>query len=245
MKKWLFILLAVCVLFIAGCAQNNTAASASASQKPGVSAVPPIEPTPTQTASASPAKTTSAATQSAKATPSTADIVQNPFFFAIGIEQAGYQGAFLFNDAAQVQATLHINKVTDLKNGVLYELKLDPIEGVPDDRLSLGYFYVQPDKIVKTAATEENLGILKSGKMPDGSSIVCQDKELKDALGKDAPGFHQYITVDGNQRVYHSYNNQTETGYYESYTWEKGRGLIAYRSGFGAEKDSMELQLNN
>ena len=136
--------------------------------------------------------------------------------------------------------------MASLKDGKLYELKLDFIEGVPIERLCLGYFYVQKDKIYKIELTEENLNKVKKGEgLPDSSVIVCQDKELKDTLSKDEPGFHHYLEVDGDKREYHSYNNQVSTGYYESYTWDKGKGLINYRSGYGAERDSIELQLKN
>jgi len=103
---------------------------------------------------------------------------------------------------------LQISEIANLKNGKLYELKLDSIEGVPTERLSLGYFYVQKDKIYKIEPTEENLNKLKtSEEVPNGSAIVCQDKELKDALSKDEAGWHHYIVVNGDKREYHSYNN--------------------------------------
>lgn len=49
------------------------------------------------------------------------------------------------------------------------------------------------------------------------------------------------LEVKGNERVYHSYNNQIETGFYESFIWEKNIGLISYESGYGAERDSIVL----
>jgi hypothetical protein len=125
-------------------------------------------------------------------------------------------------------------------------LRFDSIEGVPNERLSLGYFYVQKDKIYKIQPTNENLSKLKTNEeLQNDSVIVCQDKEIKDTLGKDEPGFHHYLEVNGDKREYHSYINQVSTGYYESFTWEKGKGLVNYRSGYGAEKDSIELQLIN
>ena len=41
--------------------------------------------------------------------------------------------------------------------------------------------------------------------------------------------------------TYRSYNDLTETGYYERFVWEKGKGLIEYKSGFGAERDRIYL----
>jgi aminopeptidase C len=45
------------------------------------------------------------------------------------------------------------------------------------------------------------------------------------------------------QREYHSYNNLTGTGFYEQFIWEDAKGLVTYKSGFGAEKNDIELQL--
>lgn len=73
-----------------------------------------------------------------------------------------------------------------------------------------------------------------------GIKLKCLKK-----LGEDESGFHSYLEVKGDKREYHSYNNQVSTGYYESFIWEKGKGLINYRSGYGAESNSIELQLIN
>jgi hypothetical protein len=131
-------------------------------------------------------------------------------------------------------------------------LKLDPIEDVNvpierfSERLNLGYFYVQKNRIYRIDPTEENLNRLKtSEELPNDSVIVCQDKDIKDTLSKDEQGWHQYLTVNGNKQEFHSYNDQVTTGYYESFIWEKNKGLINYRSGFGAERDGIELQLSN
>lgn len=157
-----------------------------------------------------------------------------------------YKGIFLFKKAIQKEVKLQISEMSNLNNGKLYELKLVSIEGVPNERLSLGYFYVQKDKIYKIEPTEENLNKLKtSEEVPNSSAIVCQDKELKDILNKDEAGWHYYIDVNGDKREYHSYNNKVSTGYYESFIWEKNKGLINCRSGYGAEKDSIELHLIN
>ncbi|MCY9592112.1 hypothetical protein [Paenibacillus chitinolyticus] len=157
-----------------------------------------------------------------------------------------YKGQFLFDDIVEKDVILKINVVDNLKYGKLYELKLDPIESVPNERLSLGYFYVQKDKIYKIEPTKDNLIKLKSSEeLPSGSVIVCQEQEIKDTLSKNEPGWHHYLEVNGDKREYHSFNNQVSTGYYESFIWESSKGLINYKSGYGAERDSMELQLDN
>ena len=172
----------------------------------------------------------------------TGNIESNPFFFVTTDSKPAYKGMFLFDDIAKKDVTLNINKIADLTHGKLYELKLEHIEGVPNERLSLGYFYVQQDKIYKIKPTEANLNMIKTSEiLPDGSIIVCQDTEIKDVLEKDEPGFHQYLDINGDRREFHSYNNQVSTGYYESFAWERDKGLINYQSGYGAGRDSIEL----
>lgn len=169
--------------------------------------------------------------------------VSNPFFFSNDISQVEYKGSFAFDDFIDQDVKLNITELTRLRNGMLYELKLDPVPGIPEDRLSLGYFYVQADKIYKIEPSEENISRLKtSEELPEGSVIVCQDEEIKDTLGEDEPGSHHWLEANGEKREYRSYNNQAASGYYESFTWEKGKGLAGYRSGFGAERDSIDLQ---
>lgn len=168
----------------------------------------------------------------------------NPYFFTNSISQVEYWGSFAFDDFVDQDVKLNIIELAGLGNGMLYELKLDPVPGVPEDRLSLGYFYVQADKIYKIEPSEENLNRLKTGgELPEGSVIVCQDEEIKDSLSGDEPGFHHWLEANGAKREYRSYNNLAASGYYESFIWEKGKGLTGYRSGFGAERGSIDLQL--
>jgi len=172
--------------------------------------------------------------------------VDNLFFFKHNVSQLNYKGKFLFDNIVEKDVKLIINEVANLKYGKLYELKINSIENVPYERLSLGYFHVKKDIIYKIEPTEENLNkLITSEELPNGRVIVCQGKEVKDTLGKDEPGWHHYIEVNGDKREYHSYNNQVSTGYYESFIWEKNQGLINYQSGYGAERDSIELQLSN
>ncbi|AEM74576.1 hypothetical protein [Caldicellulosiruptor acetigenus] len=171
---------------------------------------------------------------------------RNPFFFKESISKVEYKGKFLFDDLVEKNVKLNIIKKANLKYGELYELKLEPIEGIPDERLSLGYFYVQKDKIYKIDPTKENLSKLKTREeLPNDSVIVCQDKEIKDSLSENKRGWHRYLRVERDKREYHAYNNQVETGYYETFIWEKNKGLISYRSGYGAERDSIELQIKD
>lgn len=168
----------------------------------------------------------------------------NAFFFNDSISEAAYSATFAFGeDVQKLEVTLSVKKIAELKDGKVYQLMLEPVKGVDEERLNLGYFCVQKNTIYKFDATQENLDTLKSTEqLPEGSVIVCQDKAIKDELDEAESGFHHYIDVNGNKREYHSYNNETETGFFEAFTWEKNKGLVGYRSGFGAENDLIELE---
>lgn len=73
--------------------------------------------------------------------------------------------------------------------------------------------------------------------------MVCNEGGKEDPLGDDEKGWHEYIVVDGNRREYHAYSNLVETGYYECFVWEVGRGLVRYWSGYGARSNDIELYL--
>ncbi len=168
--------------------------------------------------------------------------VHNPFFFNTKETKLNYKGVFLFNDLIEKNINLNIKEVAALKSGILYELRFDPVTGIPGERLHLGYFYVRQDKIYRlTPNQEKQLDLNTIEEPPIGSTIVCQYDEIKDVLGKESLGLHSYLDVNGEKREYHSFNNQVSTGYYESFTWEMGKGLIEYKSGYGAERDSITL----
>lgn len=172
------------------------------------------------------------------------EIAHNPYFFNANTTRQVYNGLFMFMDIVEEQTILNITPVAKLKYGNLYELKLDPNEELPDEFLSLGYFYVQEDKIYRYKAEEK---IVKQLQLDEDSvplpEIVCQSEEVKDELREDEKGWHVYIEVNGDYSVYHSYSNLVETGYYETFYWKKGEGLIGYKSGWGAGKDSIALEL--
>ena len=237
MKKALIIILTISCIFTTGCAKSYNTSNISEQN----SCASSLEASPQVDLNSNKTDTTNS-----KSIVTGEESIDNSFFFKSNVLQLNYKGVFLFNTVLEKDVKLNINEVANIKYGKLYELKIASIYGVPNDRLDLGYFYVQKDKIYKIKPTEENLNKLKtSTDLPNDSVIVCQDKEIKDTLSKDETGWHQYMIVNGDTREYHSYNNKISTGYYESLTWEKNKGLIKYRSGYGAERDLIELNLSN
>jgi hypothetical protein len=170
--------------------------------------------------------------------------ISNKYFFNSDVEQVKYQGKFLFASYNEQDINLFVNEVVKHRDGILYQLKLNTVEELNEERLIIGYFYITKDCIYKINPTEENLNqINKKAEIPADSIIVCQETAVKDSVAETAKGFHSYLTVNDNKCEYHSYNNKTETGYYETFVWENNRGLVHYKSGYGAEFNSIELSI--
>ena len=109
------------------------------------------------------------------------------------------------------------------------------------DRFFLGYFYVSEDKIYRIDENKmEEVNIKNEEDFIARGTVVCQEMGKEDSL-KEEKGWHEEIMVEGTVCTYRSYNDLTETGYYERFVWEKGKGLIEYKSGFGAERDRIYL----
>ena len=177
------------------------------------------------------------------------DRSSNSFFDGSNFKSLKYKGKFSNEEGILIEKEVYIQveKIADLKEGILYKLEIEQINGVPKNRLILGMFYVQNNnRIYRIAYTGENKDtLIREQKIPLGSSIICQEKGIKDRLNQEQKGEHQYLLVQGDIREYHSYNNQVESGYYETYIWERNIGLKYYKSGYGAEKDLVELECIN
>lgn len=186
----------------------------------------------------------------------------NPYFCVEEDISIEFQGEIFFDDFGDIpipkcKTAIYFEKITNLRQGVLYHLTINPISGlnIPEERLSVGYFYVQEDKIIRLWGNDNNIwslsseeieAIVSSDKLPSQSEIVCQENEIKDSLQEDEEGWHQYLVVDGNRREFHSYYKYPQsTGYWESFTWEKGIGLVSYKSGYRDGIDYIELMRMN
>lgn len=77
----------------------------------------------------------------------------------------------------------------------------------------------------------------------DRGTLICSKEGKEDTLEEGERGWHESILADGSRREYHGYNNLVETGYYECFVWEMGKGPVEYRSGYGAEAEAIALYL--
>lgn len=96
------------------------------------------------------------------------------------------------------------------------------------DNIHLGIFTVSENEIIKEV---------------DGhQEIVWAKKEVSDKLPEDEKGSHNSIKIEGKGVKYTYYNNRVETGYYERITFTKEKELQEFVSGFGAERDLIQLE---
>lgn len=173
------------------------------------------------------------------------------------------------SDDLSDEMDLLITQIAGYTDGNLYELRLDydkefscrEFDGW--DRRHLGYFYVEGNNIYRVRVIEkeftpafdeagmpartdaitedEDITAWSEEDFKTRGALVCQDSPMEDVLGKEEKGFHETIEIDGNRSMYNDYYNRAETDFYECFTWEKGKGLVRYYSGYGAASLQLEL----
>ncbi|MDL2301225.1 hypothetical protein LJC58_02600 [Lachnospiraceae bacterium OttesenSCG-928-D06] len=174
-----------------------------------------------------------------------------------------YESMDSSTSARTQQVNISMYKVMDMQNGSVYKLEIGSIEDfegyLTDGRLNI-YFYVTPAKIYRIWSYVYEDNILKEfynndqlliqvlnteEKIISNSYLVCQQEDLPDSFEEGEVGMHNCIETEDNQvesRMWDITDNG-ETYFYESFSWELDKGLIAYRSGFRSERDI--LYLNN
>ena len=174
------------------------------------------------------------------------------YFFPQGATFYVYKASFADFGPQQEEkeVVLHITEVQVFEEGTLYELKIDSDVEAPDthagyrgDWRDFGLFYVQGDEIYFIRAEEAQSEYQTVDEILNAGTLVCNEAGKEDALGEDQRGWHEFILADGDRREYHGYSTLVETGYYEHFYCEKGKGLVAYESGYGAEADGIKMYL--
>lgn len=189
--------------------------------------------------------------------------INNPYFFPKEITKVNYDGYFIPLSSNEIRQNiiLNINPLQTFEEGTLFTLSLDqldvsdPFDKIAMGRDKLGYFYVTEEAIYRMHLTygeaftdEENNKIIESIKSNKTNflknwDIVCCENGTIDTV--DEKGWHNYIEVFGNKRIFHFYNDYTSgTRYYEQIIWEKNKGIIYYKSGSGSMLMHIEFGLN-
>lgn len=186
---------------------------------------------------------------------------KNPYFYQWQEEVVEYEGYFYLHTYRDIQRNINLNitKLQVQKNGILYALELeeldvtDPYEMLMSRRY-IGYFYVTDDTIYMTATTMEGftgkqnrrmIWLLQENeeKFLERCVIVCCEKGTEDRA--DEQGYHDYVKVDGDRRIFYSRNDY----YYGSkdyllMMWEKGKGLVYYVHGNGNKNMHVEFGID-
>lgn len=109
-------------------------------------------------------------------------------------------------------------------------------------------FYDNDSLLMETFDTDE--------KLIENGELVCCMERLEDELGKEdlgenemgTPiseiGKHFSIIPEGERITYSRYDTKPngETDFYENFVWERGKGLVEYRSGFRAEAEILYIE---
>ena len=155
--------------------------------------------------------------------------------------------------ALEYKTKMNFIKIAKLKKGILYHLKIEQASDlkIPTKRLSLGYFYVQKNRIMRiwenndyeaqgnvwTLSKKTLNRIIKTSEIPKYSATIWQKKTYKDTLKHDKIDWHQYlkkIQDSPKKRLRYGgyYQYPQHSGYWETFIWEEGTGLIFYQSGY-------------
>ena len=166
------------------------------------------------------------------------------YFFPDSSSEINYKCVFSYEEGlSEATAMLSIVKLVEYDTGTLFRLTANYPSQMTTSRTNFSLFYVEQDKIYKLPNTYKYQYTSTENFRKDGK-IVCSEQELEDKLPQNQSGFHEYISANGDIRKYCSYNNQTETGFFETFVWQKGVGLIFYESGYGAQRDYISLTIN-
>ncbi len=183
----------------------------------------------------------------------------NPYFFRPGQREVVYQcyHCSLNGNNIEQNIKLHITKIRELDEGILYTLELDELdEPDPYDRMGsyrryLGYFYVTEEEIWRVyrpgvsytaEMTEDVVRRMEETGLEafDERVIVCNEPGTDSAA--DENGWHEYVDVEGDKRIFRLYSAYIgRTTEYQRIVWEKGKGITYYINGAGSMKRHVEL----
>lgn len=176
----------------------------------------------------------------------------NPYFFPEDKTIIKYEGEFdvagvYFKEKdvkfGRVDVEVSVKKEKVLGNGILYSIKIvdkdkfyydnGEIGQYGKKRMHLGYFYVQAEKIYLIRDMEIGSDITEKELMKYGK-VICQSESKEDVLDSEEEGRHEGISIIGDQCISGWHQNCIETDWWESFIWQKGLGLVEYKSGRGA-----------
>ena len=186
------------------------------------------------------------------------DEQSNAYFYKTEETVHTYEGYFYLHSYTDLwqDIDLYITELESFSNGVLYTLELEqPVSSDPYDELLdrkyLGYFYVVDEMIYYLPAEKDgytdadNNRVIEQIKSDEADfleqcMIVCCEKGTEDIT--DDNGYHAYVEVDGDKRIFRYYNDYFYgSKEYMLMVWEKGQGITYYIHGNGAKNMHVEF----
>ena len=189
--------------------------------------------------------------------------VNNPYFYTN--DDVNLTATLTYRDLEEQivrDGTLNMKLVKNYENGDLYKLSVDDKEKIQEclseDRLNV-YFYVTEDEIYRLWSyiyqdeevirfyNDDDL-IVKyldtDDKLIANGELVCCKESVPDKLDWPESGSHVDIIQQNDQVEYDrvDLNANGDRQFYERFIWEKGKGLVEFRSGFRVEADILYIE---
>ncbi len=177
----------------------------------------------------------------------------NPYFFAEDVMTVKYNYTVRDDSGeekrrVQKQMEMSVCKEMSFDHGILYNLLLEDVSpssnsgmGVQGKKcFSLGYFYVQAEKIYLIRDMEIKADIIEEDLVGAGVVICLPESQQEDYFTRSTVGWHEFIWVKDGKCTFYSYNDDIKSGFYECFVWQNGRGLTEYYSGYG-ENEKIKL----
>ena len=183
----------------------------------------------------------------------------NPFFPYQGEESLYADGEYYDENIDLVESAvkLKISFIKAYENGSVYKISIESLDYYQDDRTHI-YLYVTTEQIyrihAKIMGNEEVISFYNDDerlkeifdtdeKIIAHADIVCQEEEINEDLEQGEEGRYYTVKKTGDQVVgsYLWIKPNGEIGYYEGFTWKENVGLINYYSGYGAQRDIINL----
>ena len=158
-----------------------------------------------------------------------------------------FDSSFLFIDDIDMleQVELIYETVEEDEDGSLYLIRIDYDEDFiardyyGHDRTRLGYFYVT-DAIVYFVDELDVDSEMTIDTVKLQGKIIYAEQEYYETLGIIAKE-NDYLEFANGNCIYHYYTQDDENGYYRTVGWNKEQGLVMFRNGFGALRDSIAI----
>ena len=150
-----------------------------------------------------------------------------------------YDAELLFDTAEHAKAKVEIEIVDETSDYQIIRMSIGNWKelNIPEDRKEIGMFYCANNDVIYKIDEPAEFDNSTQG------TIVASPESMETDITHNGSGGIEKstVTLRGNICVYQYTNGLIETGYYESFVWEKNSGLIEYRSGFGAQAGEIYL----